>query len=92
MFTRTLIVTAANDFTRQIHDRMPVLIEQQDHDAWLTGKAVAHARHGFGHESNPWQTKNSVWNGHYDCTCYSSAVRARAKTKGEVRLDHNPYC
>jgi putative SOS response-associated peptidase YedK len=39
MFTCTLIVTAANDFTRQIHDRMPVLIEQQDHDAWLTGKA-----------------------------------------------------
>lgn len=34
----TLIVTAANDFTRPIHDRMPVLLERQDHDAWLTGK------------------------------------------------------
>ena len=35
----TLIVTAANDFTRAIHDRMPVLLGQQDHEAWLTGKA-----------------------------------------------------
>jgi len=35
----TLIVTAANDFTRSIHDRMPVLLGQQDHEAWLTGKA-----------------------------------------------------
>jgi putative SOS response-associated peptidase YedK len=35
----TLIVTSANDFTRPIHDRMPVLLGRQDHDAWLTGKA-----------------------------------------------------
>ena len=35
----TLIVTAANDFTRQIHDRMPVLLGQHDLDAWLTGKS-----------------------------------------------------
>jgi putative SOS response-associated peptidase YedK len=35
----TLIVTAANDFTRCIHDRMPVLLGQHDLDAWLTGKA-----------------------------------------------------
>ena len=37
----TLIVTAANDFTRLIHDRMPVFLGQHDHDAWLTGKAGA---------------------------------------------------
>ncbi|MGA9488201.1 MAG: SOS response-associated peptidase family protein [Methylocella sp.] len=37
----TLIVTAANDFTRPIHDRMPVLLGRRDHDAWLTGKAGA---------------------------------------------------
>jgi putative SOS response-associated peptidase YedK len=35
----TLIVTAANDFTQRIHDRMPVLLGQHDLDAWLTGKA-----------------------------------------------------
>jgi len=35
----TLIVTGANDFTRVIHDRMPVLLGQRDHEAWLTGKA-----------------------------------------------------
>ena len=34
----TLIITAANDFTRSIHERMPVFLSQQDHDAWLTGK------------------------------------------------------
>jgi putative SOS response-associated peptidase YedK len=34
-----LIVTAANNFTRSIHDRMPVLLAQRDLDAWLTGKA-----------------------------------------------------
>ena len=35
----TMIVTIANDFTRPIHKRMPVLLGRQDHDAWLTGKA-----------------------------------------------------
>ena len=35
----TLIVTAANDFTRRIHDRMPVMLAQRDHETWLTGKA-----------------------------------------------------
>jgi putative SOS response-associated peptidase YedK len=35
----TLIVAAANDFTRCIHDRMPVMLGRQDHDAWLTRKA-----------------------------------------------------
>jgi putative SOS response-associated peptidase YedK len=35
----TLIVTAANDSTRAIHDRMPVMLDRCDHEAWLTGKA-----------------------------------------------------
>ena len=39
ILSATLIVTAANDFTRAIHDRMPVFLGQQDHEAWLTGKA-----------------------------------------------------
>ncbi len=39
IFSCTLIVTAANDFTQCIHDRMPVLLARQDHDTWLTGKA-----------------------------------------------------
>jgi putative SOS response-associated peptidase YedK len=33
VFSCTLIVTAANEFTR------PVLLGHQDRDAWLTGKA-----------------------------------------------------
>jgi putative SOS response-associated peptidase YedK len=40
VLSATLIVTAANDFTRKIHDRMPVLLGQHDHEAWLTGKAA----------------------------------------------------
>jgi putative SOS response-associated peptidase YedK len=35
----TLIVTAANDFNRSVHDRMLVLLGLHDLDAWLTGKA-----------------------------------------------------
>jgi putative SOS response-associated peptidase YedK len=36
----TLIVTAANDFTRPIHGRMAVILGRQD-GPWLTGKAGA---------------------------------------------------
>ena len=39
VLSATLIVTAANEFARRIHDRMSVLLGRQDHDAWLTGKA-----------------------------------------------------
>ena len=39
VLSATLIVTAANDFTRKIHDRMPVLLGRHDLDAWLSGKA-----------------------------------------------------
>ena len=31
----TVIVTAANDFTRRVHERMPVILEQ--FEPWLTG-------------------------------------------------------
>ena len=31
----TLIVTAANDFTRPIHDRMPVVLEPEVLEEWL---------------------------------------------------------
>jgi putative SOS response-associated peptidase YedK len=41
----TLIITAANDFARSIHERMPVLLGQQDHDAWLSGKAGVELLH-----------------------------------------------
>jgi putative SOS response-associated peptidase YedK len=33
----TIVVTAANAFTRPIHDRMPVLLEPDDVPAWLNG-------------------------------------------------------
>lgn len=39
MTSCTLIVTNANEFTRRIHDRMPVLLDSGTTDAWLAGKA-----------------------------------------------------
>jgi len=31
----TIIVTDANDLVREIHDRMPVIVEPEDYAAWL---------------------------------------------------------
>jgi putative SOS response-associated peptidase YedK len=39
VFSCTVIVTAANDFTRRIHDRMHVLLSDHDYETWLTCKA-----------------------------------------------------
>lgn len=35
----TMIITAANDFTRQVHDRMPALLEPDGFAPWLSGAA-----------------------------------------------------
>lgn len=35
----TMVITTANEFTRKIHDRMPVLLDRGDIDAWLGGSA-----------------------------------------------------
>ena len=35
----TMIVTDANAFTRAVHNRMPVLLDRPDLEAWLTGAA-----------------------------------------------------
>jgi putative SOS response-associated peptidase YedK len=35
----TMIVTDANAFTRAVHNRMPVLLNRPDLEAWLTGAA-----------------------------------------------------
>ena len=35
----TLIVTAANEFTGRIHDRMPVFLQPENFAAWLDGSA-----------------------------------------------------
>jgi len=35
----TLITTSANDFTAAIHDRMPVILDSEDHDLWLDTEA-----------------------------------------------------
>ena len=33
----TMIVTGANALAAKVHDRMPVLLQPQDFDAWLAG-------------------------------------------------------
>jgi len=35
----TMIVTGANEFTRSIHDRMPVILNPVQFEPWLTGRA-----------------------------------------------------
>jgi putative SOS response-associated peptidase YedK len=35
----TILITDANEFTRTIHDRMPVILEQENIGPWLTGDA-----------------------------------------------------
>ena len=35
----TIIVTNANDLTKDIHDRMPVILDPKDYDGWLDGTA-----------------------------------------------------
>jgi putative SOS response-associated peptidase YedK len=36
----TIITTDANDLARAVHDRMPVIIDAPDYDAWLTGEQI----------------------------------------------------
>src|SRR5690606_13143671 len=33
--TVTIITTDANDLTRPVHDRMPVILDEADYDRWL---------------------------------------------------------
>jgi putative SOS response-associated peptidase YedK len=33
--TCTILTTSGNDFTRDIHDRMPVILSEKDYDRWL---------------------------------------------------------
>lgn len=34
-----MIITESNAFTAQVHDRMPVLLQPETFDVWLSGKA-----------------------------------------------------
>jgi putative SOS response-associated peptidase YedK len=35
----SMIITDANELAAKVHDRMPVLLQSQDFDGWLTGTA-----------------------------------------------------
>jgi putative SOS response-associated peptidase YedK len=37
----TMIITAPNDFVAEVHDRMPVILEPDQFEPWLTGAAGA---------------------------------------------------
>jgi putative SOS response-associated peptidase YedK len=34
-----MVITAANDFTRRVHDRMPAILEPESFAPWLSGEA-----------------------------------------------------
>jgi hypothetical protein len=38
--TRTIITGEPNEFVREIHIRMPVILPEELHDAWLSGEAA----------------------------------------------------
>jgi putative SOS response-associated peptidase YedK len=38
--TCTVIVTDANELTAIVHDRMPVILDAEDYDAWLAGEEI----------------------------------------------------
>ena len=35
----TMIITEPNKFVAEVHDRMPVLLDEKDYEPWLSGKA-----------------------------------------------------
>jgi putative SOS response-associated peptidase YedK len=35
----TMIITEPNKFVAEVHDRMPVLLDEKDYESWLSGKA-----------------------------------------------------
>jgi putative SOS response-associated peptidase YedK len=37
--TCTIITGEPNEFVREIHTRMPVILPEEQHDAWLSGEA-----------------------------------------------------
>jgi putative SOS response-associated peptidase YedK len=37
--TCTIITGEPNEFVRQIHNRMPVILPEEHHDSWLSGEA-----------------------------------------------------
>ena len=39
----TILICEANDLVRKLHERMPVILKEQDYEAWLTG-SVAEAQ------------------------------------------------
>jgi putative SOS response-associated peptidase YedK len=37
----SIVTTRPNEVTRAIHDRMPVIVESRDHDAWLAPRSLS---------------------------------------------------
>jgi len=35
----TIVIGEPNEFVREIHTQMPVILPEEHHDAWLTGEA-----------------------------------------------------
>ena len=68
----TIIVTSANRFMGEIHDRMPVFVEPRDYEAWLSGQSgeevLQPAREDFLQQWNVSQRVNKSGQGNNDPT------------------------
>jgi putative SOS response-associated peptidase YedK len=49
----TIIVTSANELSRRIHDRMPVILHPDTWDAWLTAKDAERHRQSCCSHTRP---------------------------------------
>jgi putative SOS response-associated peptidase YedK len=46
----TMLITSPNELVAQVHDRMPVILEAKDFEAWLSGEAGAEALRPAGND------------------------------------------
>jgi putative SOS response-associated peptidase YedK len=54
----SMIITDANELAAKVHDRMPVLLQSQDFDGWLTGTAGTELLRPAASACDPKRTSN----------------------------------
>lgn len=78
----TLIVTDANALAAKVHDRMPVLLQPQDFDGWLSGRRgrnCSSQRRTTTCKSGPWRAASTA-HARRATTRRSSSGRLRSQT------------
>src|SRR5580704_5747427 len=57
LHTCTIITGEPNEFVREIHTRMPVILQEEHHDSWLSGQAIDRAGTNTKHPYVPHEEK-----------------------------------